>query len=57
LGLLKQVMTMLQRQQKKHEEFTATFPSKTTWKWHNMVEDWNVNRKAPNPYIEPVAGK
>jgi hypothetical protein len=20
-------------------------------------EDWNVNRKAPNPYVEPVASK
>jgi hypothetical protein len=50
-------MTVSQRQQKNHEEFTATFPSDVIQKWHNIVEDWNANRKAPNPYIEPLAGK
>lgn len=48
---------MSQRQQKNHDEFTATFPTDTILKWQKMVEDWNANRKAPNPYIEPVAGK
>lgn len=48
-------MTMSQTQQENHEEFTATFKSKTIQEWHKMVEDWNANQKAPNPYIEPVA--
>jgi len=48
---------MLERQQKNHNEFTATFPSDVTLKWHNMVEGWNVNQKAPNPYLEPDVGK
>jgi len=48
---------MAQRQQKNHEDFTATFPSETTQKWEVMVENWNVNRKLPNPYIKPIAGK
>jgi hypothetical protein len=57
LGLLEEAMAMSERQQKNHEEFTAAFPSDTTQKWHDMIEAWNANRKAPNPYIEPVAGK
>jgi hypothetical protein len=55
--MLKGAITMSQRQQKNHDEFTAIFPSDTIWKWQNMVEDWNANRKAPNPYVEPVASK
>ena len=57
MGLLKEAIVMSQRQQENHEEFTATFPDGTTRKWEKMVKSWNVNRKAPNPYIEPVAGE
>ncbi|KAN0105342.1 hypothetical protein V8E52_011131 [Russula decolorans] len=53
--MLKGAIMMSQRQQKNHDEFTAIFPSDTIRKWQNMVEDWNANRKAPNPYVEPVA--
>ena len=55
--LLKEAVMMSQRQQKNHNEFTATFPSNATLKWQKMVEVWNANRKAPNPYMEPVASK
>jgi hypothetical protein len=48
---------MSQKQQKKHKEFTATFSSDTTRKWQMMVMNWNTNKKAPNPYIEPDMGK
>jgi hypothetical protein len=48
---------MSQKQQKNHDKFTATFSSETIQKWHSMVEDWNTNRKAPNPYFESVASK
>jgi len=57
LGSLKEAFMMAQRQQKNHEDFTATFPSETTWKWEVMVKNWNANQKLPNPYIEPIAGK
>ena len=45
------------RQQKNHDEFTATLPSAATQMWRTMVEDWNVNQKAPNPYVEHVVGE
>ena len=48
---------MSQKQQKNHVEFTATFLSGITWKWQQMVKDWNANPKASNPYIKPVVGK
>jgi hypothetical protein len=34
------------------EKFSATFPSITIKKWENMVEKWESNRNAPNPYNE-----
>lgn len=55
--LLKEAVVMSQSQQRNHDKFTATFPSGTTQKWEKMVDDWNANRKAPNPYTESVAGK
>jgi hypothetical protein len=48
---------MSQSQQKNHEEFTAVFESDTIEEWCTMVENWNANRRAPNPYIEPVASE
>jgi hypothetical protein len=48
---------MSQAQQKNHDTFTTTFEKDTIRKWQNMVEVWNANRKAPNPYVEPVASK
>jgi hypothetical protein len=48
---------MSDRQQKNYDDFTAALPSDSIWKWEKMVEDWNANQKAPNPYIEPVPGK
>jgi hypothetical protein len=44
-------------QRKKHEELTAACPSDAIREWHRMVEDWNANRNAPNPYTEPTTGK
>ena len=45
----------------KHEEifekFSATFPLETIARWVQMVEHWEANPKAPNPYNEPVQGK
>ena len=46
-------MKMSETQQKNHDEYTATFKSEITQKWHDMVKTWNANRKAPNPYMEP----
>jgi hypothetical protein len=43
LDLLKEAIMMVQRQQKNPEDFTATFPGETTWKWEVMVEKWNAN--------------
>jgi len=45
----------------KHEEifekFSATFPLETIARWVRMVERWEANPKAPNPYNEPAQGK
>lgn len=35
------------------DKFSATFPLNVIEKWEKMVETWESNRKAPNPYNEP----
>ena len=50
-------MTVSQTQQKNFDEFTANFQDDTIRKWQKMIEDWNANRKAPNPYVEPAPSK
>ena len=39
------------------EKFSATFPPETVAKWVNMVERWEVDPTAPNPYDEPERSK
>lgn len=35
------------------ERFSATFPLETVERWIRMVERWEGDPKAPNPYDEP----
>jgi len=35
------------------EKFSATFPPETVARWVRMVERWEGDPKAPNPYNEP----
>jgi len=39
------------------EKFSATFPPETVARWVRMVERWEANPKAPNPYNEPAQGE
>ena len=41
------------RQREIFEKFSATFPSDTVARWVRMVERWEGDRTAPNPYNEP----
>ena len=45
----------------KHTEtfknFSAKFPPETLAKWLKMVEQWETNPMAPNPYDEPERSK
>ena len=34
-------------------QLSATFSSETINKWETLVENWNADSKAPNPYQEP----
>ena len=40
-----------------HKEFTDTFSSSTVQNWHRMVENWQDNPKALNPFEEPIASR
>ena len=44
--------------QEKHkvvfEQFSTTFSPQTLRQWTEMVEKWEADPKAPNPYEEPV---
>ena len=39
------------------EKFSSTFPPETVARWVQMVEHWESNPKAPNPYNEPEQSK
>jgi hypothetical protein len=39
------------------EKFSATFPPETVARWVLMVERWEGDPKAPNPYDEPEESK
>jgi hypothetical protein len=39
------------------EKFSATFPPETVARWVRMVERWEDDPKAPNPYNEPEQSK
>ena len=47
--------------QKKHEavfeQFSTTFSPQTLREWTEMVEKWEADPKAPNPYEEPVSSE
>ena len=36
-----------------YEKFSATFPPDTVTRWSRMVERWEGDPTAPNPYREP----
>ena len=46
---------------KKHTEvsdkFSETFPAEVIHKWIKMVETWEANPNAANPYNEPEKSK
>ena len=39
------------------EKFSATFPVETVARWVRMVERWEEDPTAPNPYNEPEQSK
>ena len=39
------------------EKFSATFPQETVSRWVRMVERWESDPKAPNPYQESEQSK
>ena len=39
------------------EKFSATFPPENVARWVRMVERWEGDPKAPNPYDEPEQSK
>ncbi|HEX3641017.1 MAG TPA: hypothetical protein VHV10_06995, partial [Ktedonobacteraceae bacterium] len=40
-----------------HKEFTDTFPSNIVENWNTMVESWQHNPRALNPFEEPIASR
>jgi DNA-binding transcriptional regulator YiaG len=44
---------MKKRQEEVFSQLSATFPAEVLQTWRAMVEAWEKNPKAPNPYAEP----
>jgi len=41
------------KQAETFDQLSATFSLETIAKWEAMLENWNADPKAPNPYREP----
>jgi len=48
---------MSKKQASVFEQMTSTFPPNVTEGWTTMVEKWENDTKAPNPYEELQCGK
>ena len=48
---------MSAKQKEVFNQLSATFSTQTIKKWEAMVETWEVNPQAPNPYKEPESGE
>ena len=48
---------MNQRHTEIFDKFSATFPAETVARWTRMVERWEADPKAQNPYNEPGKSK
>ena len=44
---------MSTKQKETFKQFSSTFPPEVLKKWEKMVELWEANPMAPNPYDEP----
>ena len=53
LRCFKEAAEMSTKQAETFDQLSATFSSETITKWEAIVEKWNANPKAPNPYREP----
>jgi hypothetical protein len=54
LAQLKTALVMAKTHEERHQELDATFPPDVVEKWEQMVESWNADSSAPDPYVEPV---
>ena len=54
LAQLKTALVMAKTHEERHQELDATFPRDVVEKWEQMVESWNADSSAPDPYVEPV---
>ena len=52
-----EAVLMKQKHREIFEKFSATFPAETVARWKQMVEHWEADPKAPNPYNEPGKSK
>ena len=52
-----EAVVMSAKHKEAFDKLSSTFPSETVKKWVRMVECWEANPKAPNPYEETENSK
>ncbi|TFY77801.1 hypothetical protein EWM64_g6209 [Hericium alpestre] len=54
LRLLKEAVTLLQKQEINFQEHKQTFSAEIIEEWDKMIQEWDADKNKPNPYEEPV---
>ncbi|KAF9039085.1 hypothetical protein BJ165DRAFT_1531200 [Panaeolus papilionaceus] len=53
---LKEAIKQSKRQEEIYEQLTSTFDERVIDTWSDMMDKWNNDHSAPNPYEEPQCG-
>jgi hypothetical protein len=40
-----------------HAEFSTAFPEDVINEWTQMVDDWDIDQRKQNPYVDSVTSK
>ena len=57
LNQLREALSGSKRHRQNHKEFTESFDRNIWQNWNTMVENWQCNPKASNPFEEPITGR
>ena len=57
LDQLQKALSASKKHRQNHKEFTKTLDREISQDWNRMVENWQQNPKALNPFEEPIASR
>lgn len=57
MGQIKNATYMSHKHRVMFDNFNKTFLVGITAKWATLVKDWDMDKRKPNPYEEPLPGE